>query len=283
MDVSVIVPFYKGNKYINNVLKMLMDNAAIAVGISIEAVIVNDSPETDVVLDKSLIQGYELRTIRHSRNMGIQQARITGINEAKGTYILMLDQDDKIEAETIKSQFDAVEGLDAVVANGYNEDETGCKTILFKNSRKMEYVNDFSFYFYFGNIIASPGLCLMRKNALPRLWLTNIMTINGADDWLLWIAFLNHGNKFVINNTCLYTHVNDGSNTSNDNEKMIESSLEALDIARNSKEFDEKMLKIYARRLKMRLEYVTGSKAKKIMAYLKNLDIAFKLIQFKNA
>ena len=226
MDVSVIVPFYKGNKYINNILKMIKENAALAEGISIEAILVNDSPEIKLQYDEKLVEGYALKIIQHEKNMGIHQARITGINEAKGIYILMLDQDDKIKAETIKSQYNVVDGLDAVISNGYSENEKGEKTKLFKNSHQMEYANDLSFYFYFGNVIASPGLCMLKKATLPKLWLSKIMTVNGADDWLLWVDFLNNGRKFAINNICLYTHINDGRNTSNDNAKILESSLE---------------------------------------------------------
>ena len=45
MDVSVIVPFYKGNKYINNILRMVKENVANANEIKVEVVVVNDSPE----------------------------------------------------------------------------------------------------------------------------------------------------------------------------------------------------------------------------------------------
>ncbi len=184
MDVSVIVPFYKGNKYINNILRMLRENAEEATGISIEAIVVNDSPEISIVVDNALVEGYELNVIIHEKNSGIQQARITGINAAKGEYILMLDQDDEGDKEknAIKSQYNAVKGKDAVVANGYNRDAAGEKTALFKNIHQMKYVNNFPFYFYYGNVIASPGLCMVKKSLIPELWLTNIMTENGADD-----------------------------------------------------------------------------------------------------
>ena len=36
MDVSVIVPFYKGNKYINNILRMVKENVANANEITVE-------------------------------------------------------------------------------------------------------------------------------------------------------------------------------------------------------------------------------------------------------
>lgn len=96
MDVSVIVPFYKGNKYINNILRMVKENVANANEITVEVVVVNDSPEIEIQYEKDLVDGYFLNIVRHKKNMGIQQARITGINVAQGKYVLMLDQDDEI-------------------------------------------------------------------------------------------------------------------------------------------------------------------------------------------
>lgn len=283
MDVSVIVPFYKGNKYINNILRIMKENAAEAKKISIEVVVVNDSPEVEIVIDNKLVEGYKLNIIKHEKNMGIQQARITGIKQAHGKYILMLDQDDEIKSKTIQMQYSLVSGRDAVISNGYGRDQYGENTPLFKNKKQMNYVNDLSFYFYFGNVIASPGLCLIKKEVIPELWLNNIVSENGADDWLLWVAFLNNGRKFVINDDLLYTHINDGRNTSNDNEKMIKSSLEALQIAEESKTFKQKLLRVYYRRLNMRKSYLNGRKFSKAIAYLRNPAIAIRLAKYKKA
>lgn len=280
-DVSVIIPFYKGNKYICNLLKMLKANALDAKGISIEAIIVNDYPEIDVIVDRSLIEGYELRIIKHEKNKGIHQARVTGINVARGEYILMLDQDDKIESNTIKSQYYAVRGKDAVVSNGYSQDLTGNKTKLFRDISQMSYINYLPFYFYFGNVIASPGLCMIKKSVLPELWLKHIMIENGADDWILWVDYLNRGGKFAINDACLYTHINDGNNTSNNDAKMLKSSYEAMNIVYNSMEFDTHLIKVYRRRLHMRSNYTNKNALTKIMAYIMNPDIAFWIINYK--
>lgn len=252
---------------------MLKDNAAIANEISIELVIVNDSPEIDIKLDHNLIQDFEISIINHSENMGIQQARITGVEAAKGEYILMLDQDDEIQSEAIRSQYELVKGHDAVISNGFNESKDGVKTLLYKSKHQQARVNNLILYFYFGNIIASPGLCLIKKSAIPEIWLHNIININGADDWLLWVSYLNSGHKFCLNEKCLYTHRNDGNNTSDDEYKMLKSSKEALDIIRGTGGMNRHMLSVYGRRLKMRYAYLDSGKIKKVIQYLRNPDI----------
>lgn len=280
MDVSVIVPFYKGNKYINNILRMVRDNAANASGITIELVLINDSPEVEIQYEKDLVNGYSLNIVQHKNNMGIQQARISGINVAQGDCVLMLDQDDEIAPDTIKTQFDLIGDNAAVLSNGYSENSDGIKTKLYKSIKQMSTVNNFSYYFYFGNMIASPGLCLIKKNKIPSTWMNKIMKVNGADDWLLWVFFFNAGNKFALNNECLYTHKNDGRNTSNDESKMLESSQEALDIVKMESAVDKRLIRVYERRLQMRKKYYKGNKADKIIQYLKNIDIFWYVFRY---
>ena len=65
MDVSVIVPFYKGNKYINNILRMVIENVANANEITFEVVVVNDSPEIEIQYEKDFVDGYFLNIVRH--------------------------------------------------------------------------------------------------------------------------------------------------------------------------------------------------------------------------
>lgn len=280
MDVSVVVPFYKGNKYINNILKMIEENTYKAREISIEVVLVNDSPEISIQYDSQLVNGYILTIIQHEKNQGIQQARITGINAAKGKYILMLDQDDEISVDAIKSQYDLINGKAAVLSNGYSENIDGIKTKLYKNKQQMSIANDLSYYFYFGNMIASPGLCLIRKDKIPLMWMSHIMKINGADDWLLWVLFLKEGNKFVLNNKFLYIHKNDGQNTSNNEKKMLDSSQEALDIIKRNEQVSKKLIWVYKRRIQMRRKCVTGGKMKKGIQYLKNFDILWHVLKY---
>lgn len=276
----MIVPFYKGNRYINNVLTMIKENVKNADGISIEVVVVNDSPEIEINYDKELVDGYLLNIVQHKKNMGIQQARVTGIKMTQGKYILMLDQDDEIASNTIKKQLELIGENAAVLSNGYSENSDGIRKKLYKSRKQMSVVNEFSYYFYFGNMIASPGLCLIRKSKIPSLWMNKIMKINGADDWLLWALFLKEGNRFALNNECLYVHKNDGQNTSNNEDKMIASSQEALDIVKGEKIIDKRLIKVYERRLEMRRGYFEGSKRDKIIQYLKNLDIFWHVLKY---
>lgn len=56
MDVSVITPIYKGNRYISGIFQMIADNAQKAPQLNIELVLVNDSPEIPLEYDESLVR-----------------------------------------------------------------------------------------------------------------------------------------------------------------------------------------------------------------------------------
>ncbi|WP_201779819.1 hypothetical protein, partial [Liquorilactobacillus vini] len=95
---------------------------------------------------------------------------------------------------------------------------------IYKNQLDLRRTNCLPFYFLYGNQIVSPGQCLIKKSSIPHEWLESKLDINGADDWLLWVMMLVKGKKFVMNDDYLYTHNNLEHNTSDDENKMIQSS-----------------------------------------------------------
>lgn len=280
MDVSVITPIYKGNRYINGIFEMIADNAQKAPQLDIELVLVNDSPEIPLEYNESLVQNFSLKIVDNKKNLGIHGARKNGLHSAEGKYILFFDQDDSLSDTAIVSQYQYVKNADAVVSNGWVEDTTGTKRPLFIRHQQNR-VNDIDLYFYIGNLIASPGMCLIRKDCVPSCWLQEEMKTNGADDWLLWAGFLLDGRHFELNPAFTYTHKSVGTNTSNNETRMIQSSIEALQIVRTYYARNSKLMRRYERRLSMRACCTGKSTWYKRLNYCFNLDIAVRLFFFK--
>jgi hypothetical protein len=81
------------------------------------------------------------------------------------------------------------------------------------------------------NLIASPGHCLIRRDALPAEWLENPMHVNGADDYFLWMLLFDQGARFALNERPVYIHRNSvEGNLSFDLEKMLFSCREMVDL-----------------------------------------------------
>ncbi len=232
MKISIIVPFYKGNKYLDRLFKSI-ENVCSKSDSSIEweIIIVNDSPDESVILPDSLLN---VIVIENKKNLGIQGTRINGLKNASGNWILFLDQDDELIADGFNKQIELTENADVVVGNGiyklgkYNR-------YIFSNLLAMEYLICENRFLKIRNLIPSPGECIIRKSKIPEIWKESTMNQNGADDWLLWILLFRQNAIFRCNEKMVYVHNDtDGANLSADYNKMRVSSKEMVEILRKN-------------------------------------------------
>ena len=131
--ISIIIPFYNGNKYLLGLKEMINKNAIIVKkNILLEVVIVNDSPWIEIQENKIESVLFACKFVAHSINKGIHQARVTGLNNSAGNYIVFLDQDDKISSNYIKYMYDLIakNEADCVISNGVYDTSVGKKIIL---------------------------------------------------------------------------------------------------------------------------------------------------------
>ena len=96
--VSVIVPVYNGEQYIENNIKSMQDQTYK----DIEVIYVDDGSKdnTGEILDDFAAKDNRIHVI-HKKNGGVSAARNTGIQAATGEYVLFCDSDDEIEPDTI--------------------------------------------------------------------------------------------------------------------------------------------------------------------------------------
>ena len=234
--VSIIVPLYKGGKYVHSIISMVSENAKTmqSRGFSekVELIFVNDYPKETIVISDHCTDLITVILISNEKNCGIHSSRVKGINHSSGEYIYLLDQDDRIMDSFLSSQLELIhnnESTDLIIANGILEYPLSSKTI-YSNRFMHNLTKDIYAYAYFDNRIISPGQCLIRKAAIPNEWKNSFLSKNGADDMLLWLLILSKSSKIKLNPQVLYTHVNTGSNVSNDLSSMYESVDEMLEI-----------------------------------------------------
>lgn len=229
MNISIITSLYNGEKYIGQLLEMYSANRnRLSENIKTEYILINDSPWEEVSIPKEY-QQMNVHLYNNECNVGIHQSRINGIKKSSGEYILILDQDDVIDDNYLKSQYEIVKGRDVVVCNGIKELETHDKKI-YRNGLKFSLINRMGFYLGAANQIVSPGQCLIRKDVIPEAWLKNPLSQNGSDDLFLWLLLLNNGVRFCKNKEVLYRHKQVGDNPSNDLKAMCESDYEMCEI-----------------------------------------------------
>ncbi len=98
--VSVVMPVYNVEQYIEQAVWSVIDQTYG----NFELIIVDDeSPDNSIELIKHKYTDVRIRIIRQ-KNRGLAGARNTGIRNAKGDYIALLDSDDFWQADKLQKQ-----------------------------------------------------------------------------------------------------------------------------------------------------------------------------------
>lgn len=101
--VSILVPIYGVEKYIVRCSRSLFEQTYD----NIEYVFVNDrTPDHSIDNLKKIIKMYPqrqhcIKIVNHEVNSGLAAARITGIANSTGEYIMFVDSDDTIDKDTV--------------------------------------------------------------------------------------------------------------------------------------------------------------------------------------
>lgn len=264
MDVSVIIPYYKGQKYLNSLLDML-DKNNLQSKYRMEVILVNDYPQEKLVIEGE--HHYDVIILNNKVNMGIHRTRVNGLNKARGEYILFLDQDDQITENYISSQLKHINDADVCISNGIMESETE-KHLIYKNKRSQNYLKKQIGFIKVRDLIVSPGQCLIKKDSIPTFWKENFLTVNCADDYMLFLLMIDKKCEFAVNYNILYTHKYTGVNISNDIHQNYKSNMEMLNL------INEELVNIDIHLLKRCIQYKYDMKLHgKIKPSIKNLDL----------
>ena len=111
VDVSIIVPVYKVEKYIRRCLESII--AQETEDICMECILVDDcSPDESVAIARQMIAEYKggmtFVILHHEQNRGLSAARNTGIDMAKGDFLFFVDSDDYLMPGAVAKLFNAV-------------------------------------------------------------------------------------------------------------------------------------------------------------------------------
>lgn len=226
IDISIIIPVYKGRRYINR-LQHMIDKSVSYENLyqmcSVEVLFINDSPEEKLKCE------YTSKYVKcyiydNFQNMGIHQSRINGLKYSKGEYIIFLDQDDYINVEYLYSQWKNIKkfNADVLICNGWKTRFLP----LWNKQEMLEVLKNIYSFSKTGNPIISPGATIIRSDSISNYWKENVMKRNGADDWFLWILMMLEEKNFVLNENFLFYHTPRRTINSISFEEMKKSEME---------------------------------------------------------
>lgn len=116
--VSVIVPVYNVEKYLERCLDSLINQSLR----EIEIILIDDGSKdnSSKICDRYAERDSRIKVI-HKQNQGLGMARNTGLDVAKGEYVVFVDSDDFVSTDAYKKMYDQIkrDGADMLIANYY--------------------------------------------------------------------------------------------------------------------------------------------------------------------
>lgn len=114
--VSIIIPVYNGEKFINRCVDSLLSQTYK----NFEVILVNDgSTDNSLKIIKEYSKKYENIICINQNNQGASIARNNGIKKAKGQYIMFVDIDDYVEKDYVKKLQKTIKNNDVCIS-GFN-------------------------------------------------------------------------------------------------------------------------------------------------------------------
>ncbi len=122
MDISVIVPIYNVERYVEESLRSLFTQTKVD---GVEFILVdNCTPDKSMDIVNSLVKEFSwlnIKIISLAKNDGVTLARKEGLKVATGTFVLYIDSDDWCEPTMLEDMFNTAvkENADLVSADFY--------------------------------------------------------------------------------------------------------------------------------------------------------------------
>ena len=294
MLVSIITPSYEGEKYMQDYMDCIIKNRDnLEKEDELEVIIVNDSPWKKLEIPPDFDACDFVRIITNSENKGIHASRVEGLEAAKGQYVMFLDQDDVIADNAVAVHISHIRKLMnedgktyencgiVSVSNAVLEQSDNTSVLWYRTDYHKKCVDDLKTYVNVGIQIISPGQCLIKKDVIPVFWKENIMSVNGADDYFLWILLLFKAVCFRVIDEPLYIHRYTGENISADTKKTDESTYEFLEILGENDAVNKEIITGLLEMISFKAAFREAGKIGKISVGLSNPKLLWANIKYK--
>lgn len=199
--ISIIVPVYNGEKKLHKCI-----NSIIAQTFKDwELILVNDgSKDNSGEICDSFSQKDSRIKVIHQKNGGVSKARNSGINVAKGEFIVFADADDWVEPNYLKALISESQ-YDLVITAYYYRPK---RHIAFNYdlSFKGKEIRNFLVYKYLSN--CSPWGKLYKRSIIEKGQIRFDESLKCYEDFVFILSYLLHCNSIRLLPTATYNYVN---------------------------------------------------------------------------
>ena len=141
--ISIIIPVYNSEELLGKCLKLIKRQSYK----NMEIIVVNDgsTKNCDEIVEEHLKKDNRIKYVKHEKNRGLFQARITGFENSTGDYIIHVDSDDYVETTLVSKCIKEVTSANVDVVNFGCYHDYGFKQVMDLSScsryNKMEYLS----------------------------------------------------------------------------------------------------------------------------------------------
>lgn len=220
--VSIIIPIYNGEKYLQRSINSVLNQTYI----DTEIILINDGSTDHSSEICKRIAKQDKRVIFFNRNnSGISATREFGLQQATGDYIIYCDCDDWIEHTMIESMVNILikTEADLVITDYYVETEN--KTIYIKQEPENSNPTNITREILQGKLHGATWNKMIKKSVIEKHNIHFPKGINYCEDVLFWIQILQHPIKLAYIPNAYYHYdyyINPLSITRNNNKENIE-------------------------------------------------------------
>lgn len=175
--VSIIVPIFNCEKYINRCIESLLAQTYD----NIEILLINDgsTDSTEKICKEAMEKNNKIKYI-YKENGGVSSARNVGIRNATGEFVMFVDSDDTIRPNTISDMIKYADDYDVIIGNYEKITNKGVVPNVVENRSK-----ELTFYeFITVNYLWEVCMKLIRKNIIKKEF---DETIAIGEDSLFWL------------------------------------------------------------------------------------------------
>ena len=284
MKISVVTPFYEGDRYMQDYVSCMEKNREMLAqaGHELEVILVNDSPWK--TLKAPANGGQYFRVLTNSENRGIHYSRVSGLTEATGEYVMFLDQDDLLAEDGLLRlmQVAIKNPSDIIIGNANLGQVDGSNLVWYRTADHVKLIWDLQTYLNVGIQIISPGQCLIKKDAVPQFWKEHFVRVNGADDYYLWLLMMAAGKTHSFcGGSPIYNHRFTGDNISADTTATDDSVYDFLELLSECDYFKQEDIFRLHEMITYKAQFRKSNLFGKLTCTIANLDIFIANLKFK--
>ena len=184
--ISIIIPYYKKKKYIEQTLRSILSQKYKNFEILI---VYDDIDKEDLYSIKSLKKkDNRIKLFINSKNIGAGMSRNKAIKLSKGSYIAFIDADDLWHPNKLKTQVNYMIKKKILISHtSYNIIDRNNKKIGFRKAKKIEHTD------LLKSCDIGLSTVMIKKELLKKNFFAKLKT---KEDYVLWLSLSKKKYKF---------------------------------------------------------------------------------------